>query len=291
MIQAILNSITSASWIALVALSFMLIFHTTRFFHFAHGVVFTAGAYFTFLSKIWLGCPLWIAILAGILLAGVLGCLMEVGIYRPLRKRDSSGLVLLLASLGTYIFLQNVISIVFGDSTRSIRTGIVKEGIDVLGARITPIQIITICVSVVLVVVLSIFLKRTKIGKSMRAVANDPELASISGIASDRVILWAFAIGSALAGLAGILVALDVDMAPTMGMHALMMGVVAVIIGGVNSIPGIALGALLLALAQQFGAWYIGSQWQDAIAFVILVLFLLFKPEGFLGKRVKAATV
>jgi len=289
--QFLVNGIIAGSIIVLIALGFALIFQTVRFFHFAHGVVFTAGAYFAFLFKIWLGCPLWIAILAGILLAGVLGCLMEVGIYRPLRKRDSSGLVLLLASLGIYIVLQNVVSMVFGDSTRTIRTGVVKEGINVLGARITPIQIVTVCVSVVLVIALSIFLKRTKIGKSMRAVANDPELASISGIASDRVILWAFAIGSALAGLAGILVALDVDMTPTMGMNALMMGVVAVIVGGVGSIPGIALAALLLGMARHFGAWYIGSQWQDAIAFIILIVFLLFKPEGFLGKRVKAATV
>lgn len=291
MCQVIFNSIISASWIALVAIGFMLIFNTSRFFHFAHGVVFTAGTYFAFLFKMWLGCPLWIAILAGMLLAGFLGCLMEVVIYRPLRKRDSSGLVLLLASLGIYIFLQNIISMSFGDETRIIRTGVVKEGIDVLGARITPIQIVMICVSVVLVIVLSIFMKRTKIGKSMRAVANDPELASISGIASDRIIFWAFAIGSGLAGLAGILVALDVDMTPTMGMHALMMGIVAVIVGGVSSFPGIALAALLIGMAQHFGAWFIGSQWQDAIAFIILLVFLLFKPEGFLGKKVKAATV
>jgi branched-chain amino acid transport system permease protein len=125
----------------------------------------------------------------------------------------------------------------------------------------------------------------------MRAVANDSELASLSGIDSDRVILWAFAIGSALAGVAGILIALDVDMTPTMGMDALMIGVVAVIIGGANSIPGIALGALLLGLAQQFGVWYISSQWQDAIAFVILLVFLLFRPQGFMGRKVKKASV
>ena len=125
----------------------------------------------------------------------------------------------------------------------------------------------------------------------MRAVANDPELANVSGINSNAVILWAFAIGSGLAGVAGVLIALDVDMTPTMGMNALMMGVVVVIIGGVNNIPGIALGALLLATAQHLGAWFIGSQWQDAIAFIILVVFLLFKPEGFFGKKVRSATV
>ena len=151
----------------------------------------------------------------------------------------------------------------------------VKEGINILGARITPIQITIIAVSLLLVAFCFFLLKYTKIGQTMRAVANNPELASISGIDSDRVILSAFALGSALAGIAGILVALDVDMTPTMGMRALLMGVVAVIIGGVGSIPGVALGALLLGMAQHLGVWKISSQWQDAIAFIILVLFLL----------------
>lgn len=289
--QFIVNILITACIYSLVGLGFAVIFQTTRFFHFAHGIVFTFGAYFTFFFKISLGCPLWIAILAGILLAGILGCLMDVSIYRPLRKRNSSELVLLLVSLGIYILLQNVISMTFGDDTKSIQTADVQEGINILGARITPIQVVTIFVSIALVVVLSIFQKKTKIGRAMRAVANDSMLANVSGINSNRVTLWAFAIGSALAGLAGILVALDVNMTPTMGMSALMMGVVAVIIAGVNNIGGIALGALLLATSQQLGAWFIGSEWQDAIAFVILVLFLLFKPEGFFGKKVRNATV
>ncbi len=290
-LQILVNALIATSVYLLVAIGFAVIYSTCRFFHFAHGIIFTAGAYFVLFFTISLGLPLLFSIILAVVLCGFLGCLMELLLYRHLRHKDSSALIFLLASLGIYIFLQNVVSMFFGDETRSIRTGIVKEGIDVLEARITPIQIITICVSVVLVIALSIFMKRTKIGKSMRAVANDPELASISGIASGRIILWAFAIGSGLAGLAGILVALDVDMTPTMGMHALMMGVVAVIIGGVGSFPGIALAALLLATAQHLGVWFIGSQWQDAIAFIILIVFLLFKPEGFLGKRVKTATV
>ena len=198
-------------------------------------------------------------------------------------------MVLLLASLGIYIVLQNVISMVFGDDTKRIRLGEVREGIDILGARITPVQVGIIVTSVILMLFVWAFLKWSKMGKAMRAVVNDSELADISGIDSNRIIILAFAIGSALAGIAGILVALDIDMTPTMGMNALMMGVVAVIIGGVGSIPGVALGALLLGLAQHLGVWKISSQWQDAIAFVILFVFLLFKPEGFFGKKVKKA--
>jgi branched-subunit amino acid ABC-type transport system permease component len=197
-------------------------------------------------------------------------------------------MVLLLASLGLYFLLQNTISMLFGEDTKSIRSGVVREGLPVFGARITPIQIVIIAVSILLVVLTAVWLKTTKIGKAMRAVANDSELAQVSGIDSDRVILWVFAVGSALAGVAGILVALDVDMTPTMGMNALMMGVVAMIVGGVGSIPGV---ALLLGFAQNFGVWKISSQWQDAIAFVILFVFLLVKPEGFLGRRVKKASI
>lgn len=216
---------------------------------------------------------------------------MELSIYKPLRKKKSSSLILLLSSLGIYIVLQNVISMIFRDDTKSIRTWPVVEGLNFFGARITPIQIIIIASSIFLLLLTSSFLHFSKTGRAMRAVANDPELANISGINSNKIILTAFAIGSALVGIAGILVSLDVDMTPTMGMNALMMGVVAMIVGGVGSIWGIVLGSLLLALAQNLGVWYISSQWQDAIAFAILLIFLLFKPEGFFGNKLKKASI
>ena len=289
--QFILNGIIAGSVYTLVAVGFAVIYRTVRFFHFAHGLVFTAGAYFTYIFKIWFEWPVTVAIPVSIALCAVLGIIIETSVYRPLRHKGSSSLILLLASLGIYIVLQNIISMVFGDDTKTIRSGIVKEGINILGARIIPIQITIIIVSLLLIVSCFLFLKYTKIGQAMRAVANDIELARISGIESDKIILLTFALGSGLAGIAGILVALDVDMTPTMGMNALMMGVVAVIIGGVGSIPGVALGALLLGMAQHLGVWKIGSQWQDAIAFVVLLMFLLFRPQGFLGKKIKKVSI
>jgi branched-chain amino acid transport system permease protein len=289
--QFILNGIIAGSVYTLVAVGFAVIYRTVRFFHFAHGVVFTAGAYFTYLFKAWLGWPVIIAVPMAIGLCAGLGVLIEVSVYRPLRHKDASALILLLASLGVYIVLQNIISMFFGDDTKTIRSGIVKEGINLLGARITPVQITIIIVSLLLVISCFLFLKYTKTGRSMRAVANNLELAQMTGINSDRMIIWAVALGSVLAGIAGILVALDVDMTPTMGMNALLMGVAAVIIGGVDSLPGVALGALLLGMAQNLGVWKISSQWQDAIAFFILLMFLLFRPQGFLGKRVKKVSV
>lgn len=289
--QIIVNAVVTASSVMLVGSGFLLIYRTTRFFHFAHGLVFASSAYFVFLLTSWFTFPIVTAAFLAVVFAAAIGCLMDILVYRPLRHRRASPLVLLLASLGLYVLLQNGISMVFGDDTKSIRSGVVTEGIAVWGARVTPIQITTICVSAALVALLLVLLRRTRMGRAMRAVANDPELALVSGINSDRVILWAFGVGSALAGVAGILAALDVDMTPTMGMNALLLGVVAVIVGGIDSIPGLVMGALLVVLAQQVGAWYVGSQWQDAIVFVILLAFLLVRPQGFLGREIKKATV
>lgn len=289
--QIIVNILITTSITMLIAVGFSLIFALTHFFHFAHGVIFTICAYFAFLFKVWLDIPFFLSVPLAVLFSSLLGCLTEVLIYRPLRRRNGSSLMLLIASLGIYIVLQNMISMIFGDDTKILRSGVVKEGISVFGARITLIQILTICVSSALVIAVTVLLRRTKMGKVIRAVANDPQLASVSGIESNKVILWTFAMGSALAGVAGVFVALDIGMIPTMGMNALMMSIVAVIIGGIRSIPGVILGALLLNTAQHLGVWTIGSQWQDTTAFFILLVFLLLRPQGFLGKKPKKATI
>jgi branched-chain amino acid transport system permease protein len=163
--------------------------------------------------------------------------------------------------------------------------------VEILGGRITTCQITVVLVSACLLLSCFALSKYTKIGSTMRAVAANPELAFVTGIDTDKVIVFAFAIGSALAGIAGILISFDTDMTPIMGMNALMMGVVAVLIGGVGSIPGAAMGAFLLAFAQNFGAWQFSSQWQDAIAFIVLLLFLLVRPQGFFGKKIRKAEV
>ena len=290
MIQLLINTLVSSSKFIYLAISFSLIYSTTRFFHFAHAVVFTSGAYFAFLFYKLLGFSIYISIPIAIFFAIVLGCSIENFIYKPLRKKGTSSIVMLLASLGIYIFLQNLISMLFGDDTKSIRSGVVKEGINIFGARITPIQIVIIITAIVVTILIIQFYKKTQLGRSMQAVASDRELSEYTGINTNRVILWSFAIGSGLAALAGILVALDVDMTPTMGMNALLMGVVVMIVGG-NNIKGMVCAALLLGFAQNFGVWYISSQWKDAIAFIILVLFLLFKPEGFFGRKIRKQTV
>jgi branched-chain amino acid transport system permease protein len=289
--QIVFNILLSASIYILIGIGFSLIYKTAGFIHFAHGAVFTAGAYFAFLFKVWLGFPVPLAFLSTIACTTLLGCAIELTLYRPLRQRKAPSQVFLLTSLGLYIVLQNLIAIIFGDATRSLDLIAVQAGISIFNARLTPVQLAIITLSPTLVLIFTLLLQRTKVGLTIRAVANNPELANITGIDSNQVILNTFALGSALAGIAGILVSLDLDMTPTMGMNALMMAAVAVIIGGVGSISGVVLGALFLSLTQNLATLLIGGQWQDAIAFALLTLFLLFRPQGFFGKPIRRATI
>ena len=289
--QLTLNVLVSASTLALMAVGFGLIFSTTRFFHFAHAIVYTSAAYLTYCGNVQLDLPLGVAILPGVAGGVCLGGLMEVGLYRPMRRRSASALTLLIASLGTYVVLQNLISMTWGDDVKMLQSSTVREGVEILGGRITPTSVLAIAVCAMLLAVVALVLRRTGLGRAMRAVADDAELAHIRGIRGDRVILAAFAIGSGLAAVSGILVALDVNMRPTMGMSALMLAIVAVIIGGVSSIGGIVLGSLCLAAAQQVAIWQLGSQWQEAVAFAILLVFLLARPQGLFGKPLRKVTI
>ncbi len=290
-IQSLFNVLISFATIFLVALSFNIIYFINKFFHFSHGAMFMLGAYFLYLLVIILKFPFAFAIIIAILLVSILGVLNNQYIYKPIRKIGGTPLILLIASLGVYVILQNLVSLFFGDDTKSVRSGVVKVGLDVFGARITPVQIIIIISGIVLAVLTWGLLKYTKIGKVSRAVANNPTLSEIYGINKEKIYNFVFAYGSALAAIAGILSALDTDMTPTMGFRPLMMGVIAMIIGGVGSIPGIVLGALLLGFAQNLSAWYLPSQWQDAISFAIMLVFLLFRPQGFFGKPLKKAEI
>jgi branched-chain amino acid transport system permease protein len=254
-------------------------------------VIFTSGAYLALILSLKAHAPLIAATLLAMVACSVLGCVVELAVYHPVRRRGGSPLMLLLCSLGIYIVLQNTISMLFGDDLKTLPDSNISSSVALGTIRITPVQITIACASVVLIVAAAMVLKATRIGRAIRAVASDPELAGVSGVRSDRVILASFAAGSALAGLAGVLVAMDTAMTPDMGLNALLMAAAAMILGGVESIPGIALGALLVGLTQHFGVWLLGSQWQDAIAFAVLLIALAIRPQGLLGKRAVRATV
>ena len=289
--EFVIYGIVAGSAYALIALGFALIYRTVRFFHFAHGAVYTVSAYLVFTFFILLRIPLVLSGIMAVSIAGLLGVGMHILVYKPMLRRGAGSTNLLVASLGILIAVQSLIAAVFGADTKTIRAYSIREGYDFFGARITPIQITILIVGTSLFAVSAAVLKYTRLGKALRAVANDSELALIAGVNKDQVIYFTYFVGSALAAVAAILISLDIDLTPTMGFNALLYGVVAVIIGGADNVLGVYLGAMVLGLAQHVGIWKFSSKWQDAIAFIILILFLVLKPGGILGKPSRKASI
>lgn len=283
--QLVLNGLIAGAIYALVGLGFALVYRTVRFFHFAHGVVYAVGAYAAYGIAVGLRAPVVSGWLLGVGCAAVVGLGVDRLVYRPLRGRKAPGLILLIASFGVFIFLQNLLQLVFGAQILTMRTGPVKEGHHVLGAVITDTQIAIIVVSCLVLVGLVALERWTRLGKEVRAVADDSLAASVVGINPERTIAWVFLIGSALAGLAGILVSYETNIEPTMGFNAILKGIIASIIGGIGSIPGAALGGLFLGLAENLGIWKLPAMWKDTIAFAVLIVFLLARPQGLLGRK------
>lgn len=291
MAQIIVNIFLSTSIYLLISASFSLIYYPTKFFNIAHAVIITSAAYLTFLFANQLSLPFAVAVGAAIAGAVCVGLLCEILFYRVMRKRNAPALAYLIASIGLYTALQNCISLIFGDDTKIIRTGEVTIGNEIFGAYVTNVQIVTILVSAGLFVGVNLFLQLTAAGKAIRAVSSNPQLCDIYGINSNQIILVAFGVGSALAAVAGIVSAMDTNMTPTFGFNLLLYGVVAMIIGGVGSTRGLAAGALLVATAQHLAAYYIDTKWMDAVTYVILILFLIWKPLGFSGVKLRKVEI
>lgn len=283
MLQLILNGLIAGSIYALVALGFTVIYRTVKFFHFAYGVVYTAGAYFAYTLVSSLHLNFLFSFFLSMAFAAILGVTIDKIVYYPLRILKASNLIYLIASFGVYVFLQNLISIIYGNQILTLRTGTIKEGYKILSAVITPVQITILIVSIVLMILLWLFIMKTKLGKAMRAVSDDAVAASVVGINPDKIILVAFAIGSALAGAAGILISLETNIEPTMGFSVLLKGIIAAIIGGIGNIPGAMFGGFFLGLVENLGIWKISAGWKDCIAFSILIIFLLIRPSGLFG--------
>jgi len=290
-LQILINILLTFVINLLVANSYSLIYYPTKFFHIAHAAVITLSAYFVFFFANKLSIPFWPSVAFAITAAVSIGLLCEVLVYLKMRRRNVPALAYLIASIGLYLVLQNCISLYFGDDTKIINTAEVTVGHQIFGAYITTVQLVTIAVSLVLFVAVNLFLQFTATGKSIRAVGSNPELCNIYGISSNKIILTAFGIGSALAATAGILSAMDTNMTPTFGFNLLLYGVVAMIIGGVGSTRGLIAGSLLVATAQHLAAYYIDTKWMDAVTYIILILFLIWKPLGFSGKRLKKVEV
>lgn len=291
MIQIGFNIVLTASMLSLVAISATMVYYMTNFFSLTQAATISLGAYFSFLFFQILHFPFTLSVLMAVSCSIGIDLLIELFVFRPMRNKSLSPFAMLIVSIGLYVILQNFISLFFGDDTKIINTTEVTIGNQIFGAYVTTIQIIMVFVSIALIVVVNLFLHYTATGKSIRAVSSNPELCNIYGISSNKIILIAFGIGSALAVTAGILSAMDTNMTPTFGFNLLLYGVVAMIIGGVGSTRGLIAGALLVATAQNLAAYYIDTKWMDAITYIILILFLIWKPLGFSGKRLKKVEV
>ena len=287
----ILAIIFTAAQLMTVIFSYRCIYYILDFFHIAHAVALTLAAYMVYTASALWELSLWLAVPLAIGIVVLLMLGINRWVYRPLERQGLESWQMMIASLGLYVVLQNVISMIWGDSTLSFRTWEIKVGHEFMGAYITDVQIITIVSSVILLLLSHLFMERTHIGCQIKAVASNPELSRVLGISETKAIAWSVGIGTGLAACAGILIAADIDMTPTMGFNWLLYGVVAMIIGGMGRMRYLLLGALLLATAQHLSAYYIDSKWMNATAYVILIVFLYFRPYGFSGKQLKKTAV
>ncbi len=284
-VQITLNAIIAGALYALVALGFNLIYSTTRFFDLGYGALAAVGAYAMYYFYKLQGFPLLPSLFLSIVVAGVLGLVIERVVYRPLRARKASSTVLLVASLGVLTVVQAVTAILFTSQFQTLSRGVaLEQTFQIWGGIITQTQAIILCAGLLIMIGLALSLKYTLFGKAVRAVSDDEEVSKIVGINSEKIIAIVFFIGSAIAGVAGIAVGFDTGIDPTMGMQLLLKGVIASIIGGVGNIYGGVLGAFLLAFIENAGAWHFSGEWKDAIAFGVLIVFLLFRPQGILSK-------
>lgn len=281
--QLIFNGLIAGAIYALVAAGFSLIFSTCKFVHFAHGGVITLSAYIFYGLFSMAGVNFYLAVVLTILSAVILGFLLNRFVYRPLRQKKASSSILLIASVALLILLESLSLLFFGADVKPIKFLQSDQGIILAGAVITPLQIIIIITSLTLFGLLYIFMNKSKLGKATRAVADNKDVAEIVGISAEKIYSWSFMIGSAIAGVAAILVAMEQNLEPTTGTNLMVKGFTGAVIGGIGNVPGAILGAFLLGLVENFGIWWLPSGYKDAIAFGLLFIFLLFRSQGILG--------
>lgn len=294
--QTIINGLTLGSVYALIALGYSMVYGILKLLNFAHGDVYMIGAYIGYGVLVLLIpasgplVPLPVVILLMLLLAmigcALVGFIIERFAYRPLR--NAPRIAPLISALGVSFILQNLIQLTISPRPLSYGSGTliaVDSGIGLGDLRVHTSRLLVVGVTVILMLALTYFVRRTRLGRAMRAVAMDIEAAAMMGVNVDRVIVATFLIGSALAGVAGVLVGIVFfSIQHTMGFLAGLKGFTASVVGGIGNIPGAVIGGLLLGMAEAFASVYISVTFKDVIAFVILVIVLLIKPSGLLGR-------
>jgi branched-chain amino acid transport system permease protein len=289
-LQQLINGISLGSIYALVALGYTMVYGVLRLINFAHGDVYMLGAYFGYyLSSALQGrTPSHLLDAALVMLLSMAGCaacgvLMERFAYRPVRR--ASKLTMLIIAIGLSLLIENAGQLIFGANPKFFPQLIPETHIHLGGLMLTNQQVIVLITALALMVLLNLFIYRTRTGKAMRAVSFNLDAAKLMGINTDRIIALTFALGSALAAAGGILVSINIPgIDPLMGVMTGLKAFVAAVLGGIGNIFGAVLGGLILGLAEVMVAGYGSSTYRDAIAFLILIVILLFKPSGILGK-------
>ena len=283
----LINGLSLGSVYAIIALGYTMVYGIAKMLNFAHGDVIMVGAYIAYITMSSLGLPSFVAIILAMLVCTVLGIVIERLAYKPLRQATS--LAVLITAIGVSYFLQNAALLIWGSAPVSFRSVVKIPALKLFGGEliITGESMVTVIACIVIMVALTIFTKKSKMGKAMRAVSEDKGAAELMGINVNVTISATFAIGSALAAIAGVLLcsAYPVLM-PTTGSMPGIKAFTAAVFGGIGSIPGAMVGGLLLGVIETFSKFYISTELSDAIVFAVLIIVLLVKPTGILGKKI-----
>ena len=282
-IQTLISGLSLGSIYALIALGYTMVYGIAKMLNFAHGDIIMIGAYAGIIAVGQMNLPPLAAGLISILICALLGVLIEFLAYKPLRQAPP--LSVLITAIGVSYFLQNLALILFGSQQKAYPTLAVMSHYTIGGVTVDGISILTLLVTAVIMVVLTFFINKTRLGKAMRAVSEDKAAASLMGISVNGTITLTFAIGSALAAVASIFYGMSyVYIKPTTGAMPGIKAFTAAVFGGIGSVPGAMLGGILLGVIEQLSKTYISTLWSDAIVFGVLVLVLVVKPTGLLGK-------
>ena len=286
-ISYLINGISLGSIYAIIALGYTMVYGIAKMLNFAHGDVIMIGCYMVFITVSQAGMPTLVGILIAVVVCTVLGMTIEKVAYSPLRSAPS--LAVLITAIGVSYLLQNVALLIFGANPKSFTSVVPFDAITLADGQlvISPVSIVAILASVLIVVGLSLFVNKTKAGVAMQAVSEDRGAAKLMGINVNATITLTFAIGSALAAIAGVLLCSAYPtLTPYTGSMPGIKAFTAAVFGGIGSIPGAMIGGLLLGIIEILGKAYISSQLSDAIVFSVLIIVLLVKPTGILGKKI-----
>ncbi|HWT26482.1 MAG TPA: branched-chain amino acid ABC transporter permease [Mobilitalea sp.] len=283
-IEQLINGLRTGSIYALIALGYTMVYGIAKMINFAHGDIIMVGAYALYVFIALLKMPVIVAVLFTIGLCAVLGIVIERIAYKPLRKAPP--LAVLITAIGVSFFLQNAALLIFKANPIPFESIVNVKTVKIGNISIAGITIVTLLVTLVSMIILTLFINKTKAGSAMRAVSEDKGAAQLMGINVNRTISMTFAIGSALAAVAGILFLSQYQsLKPTMGALPGIKAFIAAVLGGIGSVPGAMLGGIILGIIESISKAYISSELSDAIVFGVMILVLLLKPSGLLGKN------